>query len=268
MVGRAWRELLTRLGATFEAPPSREINLASGAGLERISAGGFKTVINCAALTDVDASEADPARAMAVNGDGAGAVARACAAAGAALVHYSTDYVFDGKDRAPSGVGHVRCPVNAYGRSKARGEELIETSGGDWLIVRTSWVYAPWGNNFVRTLARALGERPEVRVRRDQTGRPTSAENLARVTLRLFDSGARGIWHVADDGVPCTRYDMAIEIAATLGGSARVLPDDGPAPARAPRPAHSVLDLSRTSGRLGPLEDWRTLLASVLRRLE
>lgn len=274
MVGRAWREMLSRSGTGFDAPGRDVIDLERPESLLVMEGGPWRTVVNCAAMTDVDAAERDPAAALRINGDGAGKLAEMCSRVGAALIHYSTDYVFSGRSRRAAAVGHVREPINAYGRSKARGEELIETSGATWLIVRTSWVYAPWGRNFVRATARNLRERPIVRVVEDQVGRPTSAEHLARVSLRLLESGALGIWHVADGGEPCSRLDMASEIAAQLHGSGRVegvsweqARRDNPA-LTAARPSYSVLDLSRTIGWLGDVPDWRVLLAGVALRLE
>jgi dTDP-4-dehydrorhamnose reductase len=274
MVGRAWREMLSRAGAAFDAPGRDVIDLEKPESIRQVERGGWPVVVNCAAMTDVDAAERDPAAAMRINGDGVGALATACARSGAALIHYSTDYVFSGRSRNAAGVGHVREPVNAYGRTKSRGEELIETSGATWLIVRTSWVYAPWGRNFVRAIARSLQERPSVRVVEDQVGRPTSAEHLARATMRLLESEATGIWHIADGGEPCSRLEMAREIASQVRGAGLVegmkwdeARRDTPAVIAA-RPSFSVLDLSRTIGRLGPMPDWRVLVAGVVGRLE
>src|SRR6185436_6256979 len=105
---------------------------------------------------------------------------------------------FSGKADAPYATDQPRAPINAYGRSKAVGEELLEQSGARHLLLRTSWVYAPWGKNFVRTIARLAGQRPSLSVVDDQLGRPSSAEQIARVTLDLLASGALGTFHVSD----------------------------------------------------------------------
>ena len=273
MLGRAWVELLARAGVPHDAPPRALVDLSREESLRSVEQGAWRAVVNCAAFTDVDAAEREEARAMQVNAFGPARLAEACGRAGVPLLHYSSDFVFDGSAKH-MGVGHIRRPVNAYGRSKARAEELIETSGCRWLIVRTSWIYAPWGDNFVRTLARRLVERPLVPVVNDLRSRPASAELLARHSMRLLEAGTEGIWHLTDAGDPCTPYDIACEIASSIAGAAGVQPDTwasfaarGPVP-RAARPRTSVLDLSRAEARLGPLPDWRTALADVLRRLE
>src|SRR5690606_20967138 len=116
---------------------------------------------------------------------------------------------------APYGVDHPIAPINAYGRSKAAGEAAVRASTGDHLIVRTSWLYAPWSSNFVRTIARAVRERDHLRVVDDQRGRPSSAEQLAATSLALYRAGARGTFHGTDGG-ECSWFDFASAIAATL----------------------------------------------------
>ena len=200
--------------------------------------------------------------------DAPGLLATRCRVAKATLVHYSTDYVFNGRAQEPYPVDAPRDPVNAYGRTKALGEENIERAGGGYLIVRTSWLYAPWGKNFVRTIARAAAQRDSLRVVDDQRGRPTSSTHLAASTLGLIESGATGMFHVTDGG-ECTWFDLAAAIVANVDPSCRVEPcttDEYPTPAA--RPEYSVLDVSLTEQRLGPMPDWRQNLAEVLDHLE
>lgn len=184
------------------------------------------------------------------------------------LVTYSTDYVFDGQAQRPYRTGEKRAPLNAYGRSKAVGEELLERSGGRWMNIRTSWLYAPWGNNFVRTIAKLLREKPSIKVVNDQRGRPTSAEHLAAATLAMIDAGATGHQHVTDGG-ECTWYEFAVEIGRLIAAPGKVEPctsAEFPRPAK--RPAYSVLDLTETEQLIGSMPDWRANLAHVVKRME
>jgi dTDP-4-dehydrorhamnose reductase len=224
-------------------------------------------VVNCTAWTDVDGAETHEAQALAVNGDGVGALARRCTAARAKLVHYSTDYVFAGTASQPYPVDAPLAPINAYGRTKAAGERQIAESGCQHLIVRTSWLYAPWGRNFVRTIAQASSQREGLRVVDDQRGRPTSVQYLAATTAAVLSSGGGGIFHVTDGG-ECTWFEFAAAIAARVSPACRVEPcttSEYPRPAK--RPAYSVLDLSRTEALVGPMPPWQTNLQAVLDQL-
>jgi len=225
-------------------------------------------VVNCAAYTDVDGAEAHEAEAMKLNADAVALLAERCRAIDALLVHYSTDYVFDGQANEPYPVDHPRDPVNAYGRTKLAGEQALEASGARYLLIRTSWLYAPWAKNFVRTMVRLGGERDRLRVVNDQRGRPTSAEHLADVSLKLADAGQTGTFHVTDGG-ECTWFEFAAAIVGATNPDCRVEPcttDEFPTPAE--RPAYSVLDLSKTEAALGPMPMWRNNLTDVLSKLE
>jgi dTDP-4-dehydrorhamnose reductase len=225
-------------------------------------------VINCAAFTDVDGAEDHEGAATAINGDGVGRLARRCADVGAVLVHYSTDYVFDGQAHEPYVAEHPRAPINAYGRSKARGEELLVAAGGPHILLRTSWLYAPWGKNFVLTMRDLTRSRSKLNVVADQVGRPTSAQYLARRSLELLRAEGRGTFHVTDGGM-CSWYELAREVAAIVDADCRIEPctsADFPRPA--PRPAYSVLDLTRVESVLGPSRPWRENVRAVLAQVE
>ena len=269
MLGRAWRELLNSRGVAWSGVARPDLDLTHRDRVERAIRDGVRAVVNCAGWTAVDAAEADEAGATAVNGVGVGHLAARCKEVGATLVHYSTDYVFDGTATTPYRTDASRNPIGAYGRSKAAGEAAIEATGCEHLTVRTSWLYAPWGKNFVRTMAKLTREKPELKVVADQHGRPTSSEHLARVTLDLLERGARGTFHVTDGG-ECTWHEFARAVADGLGHRRCVIhpcsTTDYPTPAR--RPAYSVLDLTPTEAILGPMPCWRDNLADVLRRLE
>lgn len=268
MLGRAFVDALAVRAPSHRGLSFPELDLRDAASIESALRDRPTLVINCAAYTDVDAAESNEAAATDVNGHGVGRLARACAAIGATLVHFGTDYVFSGDASAPYPVDAPIDPRTAYGRSKATGEHELRASGCEHLYVRTSWLYAPWGKNFVRTIAKAGHERDELRVVDDQRGRPTSAEGLVRTTLALLDAGARGTFHASDDG-ECTWFELAAFVVGRTGGRARVVPCTTAEFVRpAPRPRYSVLDLSRTHALVAPAPHWRDAVADVLARLQ
>jgi dTDP-4-dehydrorhamnose reductase len=265
MLGRAFQALLAREKLAFSAVDVPQIDLTDAASIARAIGPGTRTVLNCAAFTDVDGAEKREADANAVNGAGASNLAARCKELGATLVHYSTDYVFEGHAERPYAVDHPRAPLNAYGRSKALGEELIERSGCSYLLLRTSWLYAPWAKNFVLTIRDLARKQPSIKVVDDQVGRPTSAEYLAERSLALLRGGHSGTFHVTDGG-QCSWFEFARAIAELDGAQCTVIPcttADFPRPAK--RPAYSVLDLSRTEAAIGPSRPWQENLARVLR---
>jgi len=228
----------------------------------------WSIVVNCAAYTNVDGAESDEHAAMRGNSTAPRLLAEACARVRIPLIHFSTDYVFAGNATTPYPVDAPMQPLGVYGRTKAAGEEAVRASGAKHLIVRTSWLYAPWGNNFVRTMAKLSREKPSVKVVDDQRGRPTSADHLAATTLALFDRGQTGTFHVTDGG-ECTWYEFTRAIVFALRRNCTVEPcTTAEFPRPAPRPAYSVLDLSKTESLLGPMPNWRGNLKSVITRLE
>ncbi|HMJ14195.1 MAG TPA: dTDP-4-dehydrorhamnose reductase [Polyangiaceae bacterium] len=267
MLGRAWCTLLRQRGLTFRAASREELDVRRPDAIATALDPDVRTLINCAAWTDVDAAESDEASAHTVNAQAVLELALRCRKVAALLVHYSTDHVFGGTSREPYSTDHACAPVNAYGRSKEHGERLLRSADCPHLLIRTSWLYAPWGNNFVRTIARLARERAELGVVADQSGTPTSAEFLAEVTLELLERGVRGTFHVTDGGV-CNRYDLARAVAAHVNPSCRIqarATSAYPRPAR--RPEHAVLDLSQTAALLGEPPGWQVNLKSVLKRL-
>jgi dTDP-4-dehydrorhamnose reductase len=263
MVGRAWSRLLTERGREHRALSRAEFDLAVPDHLLRIER-GVDVVVNCAAYTQVDRAETEGQVARQANGEAVGAIGERCRQIGARLVHYSTDYVFDGQGTAPYPVDAPKAPVNAYGEGKLLGERLLEQSGAEAFLIRTSWVYAPVGNNFVLTIANLLRTKPELSVVDDQRGRPSSAGQLAKNTLRLTELARSGTFHLTDGG-ECTWFDFAREIRAVLGLATPIRPcksDEFPRPA--PRPAYSVLDLGKSEALLGPLVPWQVALREVL----
>ncbi len=224
---------------------------------------GIDGVINCAAYTAVDAAEEDEDTARRVNADAVSVMAEQCKKAQIPLVHFSTDYVFPGNGEHPYPVDAPRGGLSAYGRTKQEGEEALEASGADYLLVRTSWVYAPWGNNFVRTMARLMRTKDALKVVDDQRGRPTHVTGLAERSFALLERGHRGTFHITDEG-QCSWYEFACAIRDTIGAKCAISPcttDEFPRPA--PRPAYSVLDLSKTTEILGPGKTYQQWLETM-----
>lgn len=268
MLGRAWCALLRERKLAFVGLSRAQLDVLDTASVAAALSGGARTVINCAAWTDVDGAEAHEADAHHVNALAVATLAARCHAISAQLVHYSTDYVFDGESREPYATDAARAPVNAYGRSKEHGERLLKRSPCAHLMVRTSWLYAPWGSNFVRTIATLAARREELRVVSDQRGTPTSAEFLARQTLALLERGVQGTFHVTDGGA-CSRFELARAVVQGLKLACRIEPrETDPAERPARRPPCAVLDVAATGALLGPAPGWSVNLAGVLPRLE
>lgn len=273
MLGRAWKSLLEAQGIEHDSVIYPEFNLTDRAQVERAITPRHRWVVNCSAFTDVDGAEQNETDALLVNATGVGYLAERCRQVGATLVHYSTDYVFNGAAAVPYRVDAPYDPINAYGRTKAEGERRIVGSGVTHITARTSWLYAPWAKNFVRTIAKASRERPELRVVDDQRGRPTSAEHLASASFALLEQsragiGLDGIFHITDGG-ECTWFELAQRVVRATNPDCRVLPTTAREFARpAQRPAYSVLDLSKVEAILGPRPPWQECVDDVLSRLD
>jgi dTDP-4-dehydrorhamnose reductase len=269
MLGRTFARVLAATTTPYVALTRADLDVTDAEAVATRLGGEARTILNCTAYTDVDGAEVDEAAADALNATAVETLASVAKRSGSLLVHFSTDYVFDGTSNTPYAVDAPRAPQNAYGRSKAKGERALETSGADYLLVRTSWLYAPFAKNFVRTIAGAARTRPSLRVVSDQRGRPTSTFSLADTTLALIGRDARGPFHVTDAG-EATWFDLATEVARFVAPACAVEPcatSEFPRPA--PRPAYSVLDISATEATLGrALSPWQDALADVLARLE
>ncbi|WP_231622083.1 dTDP-4-dehydrorhamnose reductase [Methanococcoides methylutens] len=210
-------------------------------------------VINAAAYTDVDGCEDDEYLAFAVNGHGPGYVAEACSNAGAKMVHFSTDYVFDGsKDEYSE--GDEPDPINLYGQSKLMGEQKIIENLNDYRVIRISWLFGSNGKNFVETMLRLSEELDNVKVVNDQFGKPTYTVDLAHKTREMIDLGP-GIYHITNEGV-CSWYEFASEI---IDNAVPCTSDEFPRKAK--RPKYSVLTNTKTS----PMRDWKEALDDYLK---
>jgi dTDP-4-dehydrorhamnose reductase len=224
-----------------------------------------KIIVNAAAYTAVDKAEAERDQAFAVNATAPDVLAEEAKRIGALLVHYSTDYVFDGEKPAPYVEDDPTGPVNAYGASKLAGEQAVANSGCRHLILRTSWVYGPRGRNFYLTMLRLAKERPELRVVDDQVGAPTSSLAIARATAELLPKGIEGLYHLTATG-ETSWCGFAREILRRAGMVTPVVPirtEDYPTPAR--RPRNSRLDCARLVRVAGvELASWEEQLAKVV----
>lgn len=266
--GMLGRDVVTLAeGAAHEvtALGHHELDVTDAAAVDRaFAAARPNAVINCAAWTDVDGAEEHEGEATAVNGEGAGALAAAAARLEATIVYPSTDYVFNGRSSAPYDERDETDPLSAYGRSKLAGELATIEANPRHFVVRTSWVFGPHGKNFVETMLGLGRERGQVLVVHDQVGCPTYTGHLAAGLLRLIDTPAWGIHHMAGDGA-CSWYEFAQEIFRQAGVDCEVLSattDMVPRPA--PRPAHGVLvSMRETAITLPP---WQRGLGEYLKR--
>ena len=253
-VGRDLERLLDDVLAT-----NRNVLDLAGEGIsDFVARAKPEVIINAAAYTAVDKAESEKDLATRVNGVAPGVLAEAAKRLGALLVHYSTDYVFDGEKTTPYVEDDRPNPLSVYGASKLEGERRIAASGCRHLILRTSWVYAPRGKNFYLTMKAKSGQ--PLRVVDDQRGAPTSSRFLAENTILLIKKQAQGLLHLVPSG-STTWYGFAREILGAKADIAPIRSSDYPTPAR--RPANSVLDNSRAQALLGPLPDWRTVFAAM-----
>ncbi len=227
--------------------------------------------INCAAYTAVDKAETEKDQAFAINGEAAGSLAIACKSVGARLIHISTDYVFDGHSAIPLKENDPTGPINIYGASKLKGEQLALQYNKDTVIIRTSWVYSEFGNNFVKTMIRLMREKESIKVINDQIGSPTYAADLAAVTLRIASGGifVPGIYHYSNEG-QISWFDFALAIKELIHSPCSVEPiptSQYPTPAR--RPHYSLLDKALIKNTYGiTVPEWKERLAVCIARLE
>jgi dTDP-4-dehydrorhamnose reductase len=241
-----------------------DLDVADASAVEAlIGAARPAAIVNCAAWTDVDGAESDPAGAAAINATAAGVLARAAAAAGARLVHVSTDYVFDGERGSPYVESDATGPRSVYGRTKLDGERAIAAGGGSHAIARTQWLFGVGGRNFAATMLALGAERDEVTVVTDQIGLPTATADLAAALLDLAAGESQGVHHLAGGGEPVSWHDFTLEIFRQAGLACRVLPcTTAELPRPAPRPAFSALASERPETPVLP--PWRQGLAHYL----
>ena len=242
------------------------LDLADAESIRRtVRAAQPDVIVNAAAYTAVDKAETEPDLALRINGAAVGVLAEEAKRANALLVHYSTDYIFDGTKRSPYVETDPPKPVSVYGRTKLEGETRVRAAGCRHLILRTAWVYGR-GGNFVRAILRQAEKGAPLRVVNDQIGAPTWARDIARVTRDLVDQKAEGTFNVSAAG-SSSWYEVALEILRLVGRKVDVTPvGTAEYGAKAARPAYSVLDNGklRASG-VTPIGDWRARLAEHLK---
>ncbi len=284
-IGWELNRSLAALGKVL-APDRRQCDLSRSDQLPKlISDLKPDVIVNAAAYTAVDDAEREEMLAMTVNGAAVGVMAQEARRTGALLVHYSTDYVFDGRKDGPYTEEDPPHPINAYGRSKLEGEIAVRDAGGSYLILRTSWVYSPRGRNFLRTILRLSREREELRIVADQTGAPTSAAQIAQATAAAIDAAVReraegrfasGLFHLTASGAT-SWHGFA---AAILEGATRhallapsrvprlvpIASEEYPCPAA--RPKNSRLAGDRLKRRFGiALPCWKEGLSLCLKEM-
>lgn len=285
--GQIGHELVRALSRTGNviAPTRDEVDLTSPDAIRAaVEQSAPTVVVNAAGYTAVDAAESDEAACAALNAEAPGILAESCRRRGACLVHFSTDYVFDGAKNAPYVESDATRPLNVYGRTKLDGERAIEEVGGAYLIFRTSWVYAARGRNFALTMLRLARERTELSVVDDQIGAPTSARAIASAVANVLGAlngdasldaaeSAAGVYHLTAGGLT-TWYGFARAILADAPWPEQqvcqslraIMTAEYPAAAR--RPRYSVLDNSKVRERFGVQlpswdEQWPTVAAEL-----
>jgi dTDP-4-dehydrorhamnose reductase len=258
MLGRDVRTAAEAVGHDVVALAHADLDVTDEAAVaDAIDTARPRTVINCAAWTDVDGAESAPDQAAAVNGAGAGNLARAAAAAGAWIIHVSSDYVFDGRKREPYVESDQPNPVSAYGDSKLAGELAIaQAAPGRHTVVRSSWLFGAGGQCFPDTILRLASERDTLRVVDDQVGCPTYTGHLAQALLALAAEPPEGILHAAAAG-RCSWFEFATDIVDAAGMPTAVTPcTTAEFPRPAARPANSVLRSERGLETVA-LPEWR-----------
>ena len=238
---------------------------------EAVSA-GVDVVINCAAYNEVDKAESDEQAAFALNEKAVAYISEAAAKKDALLIHFSTDYVFDGQANTPYTEEAEARPLSVYGRSKLAGEKALQESGCRYMIFRTSWLYSLTGKNFFKTIATKCSSNSSIKVVIDQMGTPTHAYDLAFLVLHIIESGKldkTGLYHYSNEGT-ATWYDFAKEINDMLGFTCNVEPcRTGEFPSKAARPCYSVMDKKKVKETFGmEIPHWRESLAMLVDEYE
>ncbi len=249
------------------------LDITDEAAVEQIvSDHSIQVIVNCAAYTAVDAAEDNEPLAARLNADAVGILARVAKRHGARMVHVSTDYVFDGQGCIPYAEEMPTCPQSAYGRTKLDGErQLLNALGDDAVILRTAWLYSPYGKNFVKTMLTLGKDKPALKVVFDQVGSPTCARDLARaiVTVMSAEQWHGGIYHFSNEGV-ISWYDFTKAIHLLAGiTTCDVQPcHSNEFPAKAHRPAYSVLDKTKFKATFGvTVPYWLDSLKDTLKLL-
>lgn len=273
-LGSELREVAKGSEDTFFYTTSSQLNIADTEGVYTYcKANGIELIINCAAYTNVDGAESNIELAEVVNTQAVGGLAKVCRELAITLFHISTDYVFGGSVNTPLHEDDETEPLGVYGKTKRRGEELICSSGCDYLIFRTAWLYAKQGKNFLKTMLKLTATKEEVQVVVDQVGSPTSTTDLAELLIFLITKrayrGKKGIYHYTNEGV-CSWFDFAWTINELAGHGCVVKPCSSAAfPTVVRRPSYAVLSKTKIKKCFGiEIPYWRTSLVKCLKKIE
>ncbi len=249
-----------------------ELDITDASAVEAfIGATKPEAIVNCAAYTAVDKAESDVETARKINVDGVANLARSAAVHNAGLIHISTDYVFDGLNHRPYNEEDMPCPISVYGKTKYEGEEIMRRLAQSGIIIRTAWLYSPYGNNFVKTMQRLGRERGKLNVVFDQIGTPTFAADLAEVIVKLLPQLPKNkveTYHYSNEGV-ASWYDFAKEIMELSGIDCEVLPiESKDYPTAASRPFYSVLNKAKIKKDFNiSINHWKESLKKCLEKL-
>tara|TARA_B100001057_G_scaffold371943_1_gene376095 strand:+ start:1765 stop:2625 length:861 start_codon:yes stop_codon:yes gene_type:complete len=250
-----------------------ELDILDGDQLERyFNSTSINVVINCAAYTSVDQAEVEPEKAQALNATALESLCKLSKASGFKLIHFSTDYVFDGSANSPYREDDPLSPLGVYGKTKAEGETVIQTSGIDGWIIRTSWLFSPYGKNFVKTIFSLLQNKDEINIVSDQTGSPTYAIDLAAATLKALDQkptfGGVKVYHYTNSW-HTTWYRLALAIQQEINTHCKIQAVDTAAnPTKARRPKYSVLSCEKIKKdfNLSP-QTWELALKDCIKKI-
>lgn len=265
--GQLGQELRLILGDKAEYVDYADLDITDAAAVKDFCrTRAFEAIINCAAYTAVDKAESEPEKAWAVNAMGP----KNLAATGISMVQISTDYVFDGRKCRPYVEDDEANPQSVYGKSKLAGEQAVLETASSAVVLRTAWLYSPFGNNFVKTMLRLGAEKEELKVVFDQVGTPTYAAHLAQAVVAVLprlEGGYKEVFHFSNEGV-CSWYDFAAEIMAQGGRNCKVLPiESKDYPTAAERPAFSVLNKTKFKTSFGmEIPHWKKGLEECLKR--
>jgi dTDP-4-dehydrorhamnose reductase len=274
-LGNEFRELATGYPAhEFIFFSRQELSIAdAGSVRDVVSQHNADWCVNCAAYTAVDKAESEQEIAMSVNATATGLLAKACAELGTRFIHISTDYVFDGSSSKPYREDDPTGPINVYGHSKLRGEQLALQHNPSGIIIRTSWVYSVYGNNFVKTMMRLMKDRESINVVSDQVGSPTYAADLAKAIMHIIESpaaqNAKGIFNYSNEG-QISWHEFAMAIKELTGSNCSVNPipsSQYPTPAR--RPQFSLLDKTKIRTTFNvKIPGWKDSLAHCIHKMK
>lgn len=274
-IGRALQEALSRDKIPFMTFGRDTMDLNHPESLNHLNGVSFDVLINAAAYTAVDKAEENPDEAFRVNADSVKILAEMCRLKNALLVHYSTDYVYHASGSAPIKETDPCSPQNTYAKSKWAGEEFIRESGCQYIIIRTSWVFAPWGHNFVKTISRLAGEKDQLRVVCDQTGSPSYAPDVAEATLKVTQKCLSTKTKIAETIHICNSgyvswYEWAMTIVADMAIPPKIEPiryeEYG---SKTKRPSNSRLDTAKLKKEYGlAMRPWQEALQECNNRMK